>query len=219
MISENIRQLILSSCRFSNGELMLDCTASERREIYDLFRVSILDGLIPISKVVGLKHTSSYNYSDVSAIDRHRACKENMMELARNVSKLIFVSDIGVSVDTEETIGKIYANNAGFTSNSRLVEVLDGNIYLYTSIDYIGLRLFVLKQAGYNLLEDNVKKMRMELSRSYEYFPINSEHVLLDYVRVLPMFGDKIRYRLINNISEKHIEKLWLDYIKSGGKQ
>lgn len=217
-MNENLRNIILNTCKLSEGVMELDCTEIERREVYDLFRVSVLDGLIPISKVIGFKHKSAYSFEDVAAIERHQACKENMIELSKNISKLIFLDDTGIFVDTAELIGEVYAYNAELTSNNNTVNVLDKNLYMYTTSEHCGIRFFVARQTGYKLVEENVKFMNNEFSKSFEFFPLNTAHTLLEYVRVLPYMDHKIRYRLTDGIKDSDIEKLWLRFIQDGGK-
>lgn len=43
------------------------------------------------------------------------------------------------------------------------------------------------------------------------FFPLNTVHTLIDYVRVLPLTGDKIEVRYYNGMTPELFQTIWKD--------
>lgn len=225
----------VSRSSMRDGILHVDGTLQDKKEVYDIFRISVLDGLIPIKKVIGFKIISYDNVSNVGAVERHSSCLENMIQLSTNASKLIFVPriPIGDFINTGIQTGVITSANAKFKNNTREVPVLDKKVYLYHANSDMGLRLYINENIGLHLMEENVDIMKQGWGESKEssksllgidnasenssmYFPLNTEHSLIEYLSVLPFRDGEIRYKIRQGVSESDIEFLWHNYVNGG---
>lgn len=217
-MNKDIAKKLISNCTLQDGVLRTSLTGEDLREAYDFFRISILDGLVPVNKAIGFKLYSSKNTEDLAAVDRHTSCLENMIELSKNVAKLIFVSPTGFLVTSRERTGDVTAGNAHFFSDGKDVKVLDSSIYLFNSIEALGIRVFANESTGYHSMEDNVTAMktiyRSDKEESSTFFPLNTNHTLNGYVRVLPFLGKDIKYKLSDKFSEQDFNALWKSYLE-----
>lgn len=217
-MDDAIVKKMLQTCDFMNGFMLTGLTGEELREAYNMFRISVLDGLVPVTKAIGFKLFSSMNMEDLAAIDRHTSCLENMVELSKNVSKVIFISNTGFAVSSKEKVGDVTAGNAGFMSDGKEVKVLDESCYLYNSTEPLGIRVFVYENTGYHSMEENVELMRSIYSGNMEesstFFPLNTNHSLIDYINILPFDGQTIRYRLKKGFTEEDLSILWKRYLE-----
>jgi hypothetical protein len=206
---------LIGKCEFSNGVMRVSASSKNLSEIYDLFRISVLDGHIPINKAIGFKLFSSMHMEDVAAIERHTSCLENMVELSKNVSKVVFMSPTGFVVNSGEKTGNVTAGSAGFVSDGKPVQVLDSSVYLFNSLEPLGIRIFAHENTGYHLMSDNVEIMKkVYKEQSSTFFPLNTEHNLINYLNILPFNGRDIRYKLRNGFSDENLKILWDRYLR-----
>lgn len=214
----DILKSLTSYCDFKGGRMLTTLTGENLREVYTLFREAILNGEIPLNKAVGFKLYSTTSMENLAAIDRHTACLENMIQLSKNISKLIFISPTGFVVTSYELTGDAYSGNINFTSDGTKIEVLDNSIYLFNSIEPLGVRIFAHENIGYRSMEENVEIMKTvynsDREESSTFFPLNTEHVLVDYVNVLPFDGKEIRYKISKNFKEEDLKILWNRYLE-----
>jgi hypothetical protein len=217
-MSTDVAKSLMTGCSFGNGLMQTNLHGEALRGAYHFFRVAVLDGHIPLNKAIGFKLFSSRNMEDLAAIDRHTSCLENMVELSKNVSKVIFISPTGFAVSSKEKTGNVTAGNAGFMSDGKEIKVLDGSVYMYNSTEPLGIRVFAYENTGYHLMEENVEIMRSIYSSDKEesstFFPLNTEHSLIDYINILPFDGKSIRYRLRGDFTEPDLAILWRRYLE-----
>jgi hypothetical protein len=214
--------------KFENGVVVLEKDETQA-EVYTRFREAVLDNLIPLNKAIGFKLTSATDTSIASATDRNQSVIENMIEISNNVGKLIFLPKYDALSNTvlgtsniinitEQQEKEVTSANAIFTSGGKKVDVLDKSIYLYYPVNKVGVRILAFEAAGVRTMEQNVEKMNELLSATStkggsSFFPLNTEHSLIDYVRIIPHTGKgDVRYRLFKGMTDDILTTLWKVY-------
>ncbi|WP_242823710.1 hypothetical protein [Pseudoflavonifractor capillosus] len=168
-------------------------------------RKAILDGEIPITMPVGFALNSPRNTSFISAIDRNHCCQESMIAVASNVSNIILVGDVGEVVDIEEQAGEITTGNAVWRSLGRHdCRPINPDQHMFTATDPMSIKFIVRKAAGYHSMAENAAFIGNDT-----YFPLNTVHALVDYIRVLPLRGDKIEVRYYNGMTPEMFRNIW----------
>ena len=168
-------------------------------------RKAILDGEIPITMPVGFALNSPRNTSFISAIDRNHCCQESMIAVASNVSNIILVGDVGEVVDIEEQAGEITTGNAVWRSLGRHdCRPINPDQHMFTATDPMSIKFFVRKAGGYHSMAENAAFIGNDT-----YFPLNTVHALVDYIRVLPLRGDKIEVRYYNGMTPEMFRNIW----------
>lgn len=170
-------------------------------------REAILDGHIPISMPIGFSLSSPKSASFMNAIDRHTCCQESMIAVASNVSNIIFVGDMSEIVDTEEQVGTLTTGNVRWRSKGRYgCKPINPEQHMLTATEPMTVRFFMKKAAGYHSMAENAKSIGDDA-----YFPLNTNHTLINYVRVLPMVTDHIEVRYFNGMTPEMFTTIWND--------
>lgn len=219
---------VLKQTEMVRGSLQVPpIPAEDLQSIYNIFRTSILDGYIPLKKPIGFcLNSSSVSLQSISAnvTSRHPFLLESQVRVISNLAKLIIVNDeIPDGIVARNLNGRVKAGNLnielGSYENKKKVKFLDPSIDIFTASRNIDLYLIVRECTRYQLMEDSMKqieKIAMEVGESSEkYLPLNVHSSLTDYIHILPFNKHKIRYTLIGNISEKDMNLLWQNYIRS----
>lgn len=170
-----------------------------------MLRKAILDGEIPITMPIGFALNSPRNTSFISAIDRNHSCQESMIAVASNVSNIILVGDMGEVVDIEEKVGVITTGNAQWRSKGVYrCRPINPEQHMFTATEPMSVKFFVHKAAGYHSMAENAAVIG-----DSTYFPLNTVHTLIDYVRVLPLTGDAIEVRYYNGMTPELFLDIW----------
>lgn len=170
-------------------------------------RKAILDGEIPITMPIGFALNSPRNTSFISAIDRNHCCQESMIAVASNVSNIILSGEMGGIVDIEEQVGDITTGNAKWRSLGRYdCRPINPDQHMFTATEPMSIKFFVHKAAGYHSMAENAAIIGNDT-----FFPLNTVHTLIDYVRVLPLTGDKIEVRYYNGMTPELFQAIWKD--------
>lgn len=168
-------------------------------------RKAILDGEIPITMPIGFALNSPRNTSFISAIDRNHCCQESMIAVASNVSNIILSGDIGDIVDIEEQLGDITTGNAKWRSLGRYdCKPINPDQHMFTATEPMSIKFIVRKAAGYHSMAENAAIIGNDT-----YFPLNTVHTLIDYVRVLPLTGGHIEVRYYNGMTPELFQSIW----------
>jgi len=183
---------------------------------------------IPITKVLGFKVMDKSGEHQAS-IDRNLNIKENMIQLATNMSKVILPPLMEVrsgtaskyrasTIDLKVTKGtRVTTANAIFTTNGRSVAALNKDVDLCTALEEdITVRLVAQDYTGYVRMEDAVRLIDESLSETgfnaNAYYPLNVEFTLIDYVKILPPREGKLHYRLADGFNDGILNMLWERY-------
>lgn len=168
-------------------------------------RKAILDGEIPITMPIGFALNSPRNTSFISAIDRNHCCQESMIAVASNVSNIILSGDMGDIVDIEEQLGDITTGNAKWRSLGRYdCKPINPDQHMFTATEPMSIKFIVRKAAGYHSMAENAAIIGNDT-----YFPLNTVHTLIDYVRVLPLTGGHIEVRYYNGMTPELFQSIW----------
>lgn len=179
------------------------------RESHRELRQIILDGQLPITMPIGFALNSPRNTSFISAIDRNHCCQESMIAVASNVSNIILVGDMNQTVDIEEKEGAITTGNAVWRSRGRYdCKPINPDQYMFTATDPMSIKFIVHKATGYHSMAENAAIIGNDT-----YFPLNTVHTLIDYVRVLPLEGDHIEVRYHKGMTPELFRRIWEDAI------
>lgn len=177
------------------------------REGHALLRRAILDGDIPVTMPIGFALNSPRNTSFISAIDRNHCCQESMIAVASNVSNIILIGEMNGIVDIEEQVGKITTGNAVWRSMGRHdCRPINPEQHMFTATDPMSIKFFVHKAKGYHSMAENATIIGNDT-----YFPLNTVHTLIDYVRVLPLTKDCIEVRYYNGMTPELFRSIWND--------
>lgn len=175
------------------------------REAHSLFRCAILDGEVPITMPIGFSLVTPRSSSFISAIDRNACCQESVIAVATNVSNILLVGDMDRVVDIEEQKGVVTTGNARWRSHGRYgCEPVDKAQYMFTATAPMSIRFVVHKATGYRSMAENAKVINDDT-----YFPLNTAHTLIDYVRVLPLTSGSIEVRYINGMTSQMFQAIW----------
>lgn len=208
----------MDNCIFKDGYVQTSLTGEPLKALYKNLLELFLDGKIGVSKVIGFE-VKSDKHLDVAVLNRPTSLLENQIEIAGNISKLVFY---GLDVKNCTCIlpaGKIYARDlilpvrrvktdTGVEMKS--LQVLNKDTYLFTAVEGVQLNMYIEKACGPVLIKDNNHKM--ECNSDIKYYPLNSDHDLAPFIRFLPFNGYSIRYRLDKNISEDAINEIIQSY-------
>lgn len=203
-------------CQFTENELIVPASYSDedRKYFYRFFLQAIYDAHLPVTKAIGFALNTPKQLMKQSAVNRCSQCLENMIEIASNLDDKVFFNVSNNIVSSGYMEGKISTEDVIFTSNAKQVEILCVKPYIMTSIQVLNLEIFVESGVGFRSMEENSR----EINKS-KYFPLNSYHSLLGYVRVLPYNGH-IRYKLYRGMTPDKLRDVFYDlyYRKLAGK-
>lgn len=159
------------------------------KEAYYELRTAIMDAKIPVSMPIGFKIVTPNSLDSITAVERNSACLESMVAISTNVKDILFVGEHGIWVQSEPLLGQITTGNAAFRSNDKQeVEAVDKTVLMLTAVEQLRIRFFVYTAMGYHSMEENSSVMGEN-----GFFPLNTSHSLLSYIRVLPFDGKSIR--------------------------
>lgn len=175
------------------------------QEGYRRFRVAILDGQVPVNMPIGFAINAPRSTTMLSVIDRNKSCQESILAIASNVADLIFVGDMAEIVDTVEQSGVLTTNTVTWRSKGKYeCKPINPDQYLLTALAPMSIRFRVHKAAGYHTMAEN-----SAILDSAEWFPLNTVHTLINYIRVLPLTGDTIRVQYQNGMTAELFERIW----------
>lgn len=210
---------VLESSVMDRGKLRLGKQVSEEdlRIIYKCFRASMLDGYIPIKKPIGFIVESRQYPQSANIVSRHPCLLESQLKMMENLSKLIVVGNCASEVTTDLLQGKIKASNLGIQADGKPVRFLDPSVSICSAIKPIRIKMIINENVGYKIMEESYHSID-KLLKTYgkeenRCIPLNVQHSLFDYIRVLPFNRKEIRYTLVGNISEKDMNDLWHKFI------
>lgn len=174
--------------------------------LHRFMRQSILDAHLPIIKPIGFALNASKKLHKQSATERCSYCLENMIEIASNLDNIVFLDVSNNRVISEQGVGEISVDKPIFFSNTRPVRTLYTQPHVMTTIKPLSIEIFVTENTGYKTMKDNSKIMTKD-----KFFPLNSYHHIIEFVRILP-FNGKIQYKLLNGMTPEELRALYLNY-------
>jgi hypothetical protein len=212
-MATSILEYIFNNCEFTETGLVTPDDA-DKQTIHRFLRESILDAHLPVVKAVGFSLNASSTLHRQVATERCSYCLENMIEISSNLDDLVFLEVYNTRVTSDFELGEVSLPNSVLTSNAKPIHVLYTNPHLLTNIKPLKLEIFVTENTGYKTMKDNSKIMGKN-----KYFPMNTYHNIISYVKILPFNGD-IRYRLTNGMTLEALKSLYVNYYaKYIGKQ
>lgn len=129
------------------------------------------------------------------------------MAVATNVSNIILVGDMDGVVSIDEQTGKVTTGNARWRSKGKYAcRPINPDQHMFIATEPMAIRFIVHKAAGYNSMAENAAIIGDD-----KYFPLNTVHSLVDYVRVLPLTGDHIEVRYHNGMTAELFKSIWND--------
>lgn len=127
--------------------------------------------------------------------------------MASNVSNIILVGETGDVVDIEEQVGEITTGNAQWRSMGKYnCHPINPDQHMFTATEPMSIKFIVRKAAGYHSMAENAAVIGSDI-----YFPLNTVHTLVDYVRVLPLTGNSIEVRYYNGMTPELFRSIWDD--------
>lgn len=162
---------------------------------------AIYDGHLPVTKVIGfyVRH-NSVSKSSKAMVERNKACIDDQMTIATNLSKLL-VLNFGMNIrrmTTTSIKGAMTVSNTDFVYSKEKIAVLSTGDYLLTSYSETSVDVVINKSTGYRdashnhkIILDNSALVRTganirQSSAKTRYLPIYSYHNIIDFVNVLP---------------------------------
>ena len=185
-------------------EIPSDFNEEEKYLLYQFVLQAILDAHLPVAKAIGFSLNASKKLYKQSAIKRCSLCLENMVEIASNLDDKIFLNVQNNRVISGEITGKLTADMKVFTSNTKPVDILYIEPDIMTTIKPLSIDIYVDVDCGYNQMSINSLKIGKN-----NFFPMNTYHTVMDYVRVLPYNGE-IRYKLLNGMKPDMLKTLFI---------
>ena len=174
----------------------------------------ILDGKIPITKIIGFSVADSKGLSKATVLERTLNCLQPMTVLARNLSYLSF------SEATQDK-GVLHLSAGTFDSSSFLpacggqfLQPIVSGIPVLSSIGEIVMHFVFRCSTGFASIDDNVNYMVNKGGiYIHQYFPIQSSHTFADYFwlatpsRYMLRYDVDVNVALIEQLINKHIER------------
>lgn len=211
-----------------DGLLHTSMKGKDLEWLYKKFREAFMDGKLSVKKPIGFKITNAKQSLETIAVSRSSLVLESQIELSKNISKLVICGNSAIQVKCTNLKGKIYAGNLNITSDNRSVKVLDPSVFILTAMQSLDLNLVIYPNSGFHLIEDNVEIMRDECldnkqnigsiggelvhPKADEYYPLNTDHSLIDYIRIIPFDSHRIKYTITNNVRDEDLNNLWQSY-------
>lgn len=162
---------------------------------------AIYDGHLPVTKVIGfyVRH-NSVSKSAKAMVERNKACLDDQMTIATNLSKLL-VLNFGLNIrklSTTAAVGEMRVSNVDFQYSKEKIAVLSTADYLLTSHSETAIDMIINKSCGYKdasynhkIILDNSALVRAGASirssaAKTRYLPLFSYHNIIDFVNVIP---------------------------------
>lgn len=168
-------------------------------------RCAILDGEVRVTMPIGFTLNAPRNMHFLSAIDRNHCCQESVVAIATNIANIIFIGNIGSEISIEEQEGVITTGNATWISKGKnACRPICPDQYMFTATEPMSITFKVNKAAGYHSMADNA-----ETIGSSVFFPLNTVHSLIEYVRVLPLTKDYIEVSYMKGMTPELFQQIW----------
>ena len=196
-------------CDFKQDHLEVpaDFSEEDKKQLFRFVHRAILDAHLPVMKAKGFALNTSKKLYSQSATKRCSYCLENMVEIASNLDDKIFFNVTNKHVISDQITGVVSADMSIFTSNEKPAEIMYVYKDIMTTIKPLGIDIYVDTDTGYKTMQENSACIGKS-----KYFPINSYHTIVDYVKVLPYNGE-VRYRLHNGMTPERLRNMFLNYL------
>lgn len=226
---------------FSNGVIHTPLTGDDKRDLYNFVRSAFLDGVLPITKIVGFKLEDNASLSVGSLLDRCQNILDNNLEISSKLESLCFVGSSGSTiVEVEGSLSSEDIQNSMLPDDLELISEhidiltenrvedeplteLNGLLADYSSDNRILLKLIFRQSSGFHNMTDNLTYMIKEFNDKEdifgdrmiisEFMPINSNHSLSKHIRFLPFIDDKEDIKFVSKLNENLLNKLWNSFL------
>lgn len=183
----------------------IDIPGMDVRSAHALFRETILDGKVPVTMPIGFSIISPQTLSLTTAVGRNPSCQEATVAIAANVSGIIFVGANDNIVQSDEATGAITTGSATWKcKGTKNCTPICKDTYLFTGIRPVSIKFFVHQNAGFHPMSENA-----DIIKKSTFFPLNTVHTLIDYVRVLPAYSNGIEVRYYNGMTPELFQRIW----------
>lgn len=207
---------------FRNGIIEADeATCKQARDM-------ILDGALPVTKIVGFSVGSNSKTTGVIDItSRSNLLLENTIELTNNLARVFFAPNENrpnyrpriIKTRNENKImwgsnyDPVYSKRETFYTEGDSLEVIDEDIYLFTPQGDVSLTLILHRGTGIINFEEALDITNKTIGNQNKgtALGIPVSYHLKDYIRILPPINGVYKYRLHGGMTDDIINRLWND--------
>lgn len=183
---------------------------------YRFILEAIYDGHLPVTRIIGYDYrTDSVRKATRGGgiLERNKGCQDDRMTIVANLSKIVLLDFSGYKTRTAEVDGVMTLSNAHFSYSKKPIVALSTKDYILTSTTKATLDLVVNKCTDYRDASYNYTKIQEVSSTSSKtrFLPMFSYHNIIDFVRVLPLDGNKIQLSYLYGMTDDYLVRMFED--------
>jgi hypothetical protein len=207
--------------KLRNGIIEVD--VSDRNKFLQDISKAILDGELSVVKIVGFAVGNASATIRATVLERCENCLQSLPELANRLGALTFKAIPQNVASANFDRGTITTKNIPLFAGGQLLKTIGGNAELMQIMGPTRITVVLRLGHGYFSLDDNFRYLRSVLSSRQadvtEFFPLQSEHNILDLFRprALPDKDGTLRYTMNPEADLTGIEEILNDYVESKG--
>lgn len=203
-----------------NGNIIQVQASMPAFQKYRLFERAIMDGDLPVMMPLGVAvDTSDTRIKNILGYSQEVV--EPVMQIADNVRDLLFYGSTsrGQVVyrgrENRTLKGPQYSGSIPWFANGYDIHCVEPDRLIFTALKPFGLTLIVRRYSGFRSMEENANLIPelfkgSTLNLKYVFFPLESNHNLLNYVHLAPYDGtDNIRVFYSNGMTPEILDRIW----------